>query len=51
MFLGKHFTNEEERQLSQWVQDHYSPLEIHIHTHMCEAVGEMIETFSIIDEE
>lgn len=50
MVLGKHFTQEEEEQLNQWVKDNYLPLEPHIQTHMDEAVNEMIDTFSLVDE-
>ena len=51
MFLGKHFTKEEEKQLNQWVENHYLPLEPVIHAHMDEAVIEMIDTFSLLDED
>lgn len=51
MILGKHFTQEEEQQFTQWVQYYYIPLEPRIQTHMDEAVNEMIDTFSLVDEE
>ncbi len=51
MFLGKHLTQEEEHQLDQWVKNHYLPLEPHIQSHMGEAVDEMINTFSLVDED
>lgn len=51
MFLGKHLTQEEEQQLYFWIKNHYLPLEPHIHSHMCEAVDDMIKAFSFVDED